>query len=101
MKFVRYATPAGPKYGSLKESGSVYAIEGDIFDSYTVGTEVGTTDDLELLAPIEPRNIVAVGANYLSHILEGAGEDGIPKFPMLFSSDFSFFLFLFQMALYQ
>ena len=84
MKFVRYATPSGPTFGSLKESGSVYAIEGDIFGSYTVGAKVGTTDDLELLAPIEPRNIVAVGANYLSHILEGAGEDGIPKFPMLF-----------------
>ena len=84
MKFVRYATESGPALGSLKESGAVYAVSGDMFGDYEVGAQVGTVDDLELLAPVDPGNVIAVGANYLAHILEGHDEDAIPKFPMLF-----------------
>ena len=70
--------------GSLKESGAVYAVSGDMFGNYEVSAQVGTVDDLELLAPVDPGNVIAVGANYLAHILEGHDEDAIPKFPMLF-----------------
>ena len=84
MKFVRYATESGPALGSLKESGAIYEVTGDMFGDHEVGAQVGTVDDLELLAPVDPGNVIAVGANYLAHILEGHDEDAIPKFPMLF-----------------
>ena len=59
----------------------MYAITGDMFGEYEVGTQVGAVNDLELLAPVDPGNVIAVGANYLAHILEGHDEDAIPKFP--------------------
>ncbi len=84
MKFVRYDSPAGPAFGALKESGAIYAIDGDIFSDYTVGAQIGTTDDTCLIAPLQPGKVIAVGANYLAHILESNGPEAIPKFPMLF-----------------
>ena len=84
MKFVRYDSPAGPAFGALKESGAIYAIDGDIFTDYTVGAQIGTTDDTCLIAPLQPGKVIAVGANYLAHILENHGPEAIPKFPMLF-----------------
>ena len=45
------------------------------------GRRLGTLDDLELLTPVDPGNVIAVGANYLAHILEGHDEDAIPEVP--------------------
>lgn len=84
MKFVRYDSSSGPAFGSLKESGAIYAVGGDIFADYTVGSQIGTIDDTRLLAPVYPGKVIAVGANYLAHILENHGPEAIPKFPMLF-----------------
>ncbi len=89
MKFVRYSSASGPAVGSLKDTGAVYAVSGDVFGDYDVGAKVGTVDDLKLLPPVEPGKLIAVGANYLAHILEGHDEDAVPKFPMLFMKPIS------------
>ena len=82
MKLLRYKGPEGPAYGSLKHDGAVNAIEGDPFQEFTVGATIGALDDLDLLAPVVPGKIVAVGLNYRAHAAEVNME--IPTFPMLF-----------------
>ncbi len=82
MKLLRYQTSDGPTYGSLKQDGSVNAIQGDPFHEFTVGGTVGSYDELEILAPVVPGKIIAVGLNYRAHAAEVNME--IPTFPMLF-----------------
>lgn len=82
MKLLRYLTPDGPAYGSLKQDGTVNAIQGDPFHEFTVGATVDAYDELELLAPVVPGKIIAVGLNYRAHAAEVNME--IPTFPMLF-----------------
>jgi len=82
MKLLRYKGPEGPAYGSLKQDGTVNAIQGDPFHEFTVGATVGSYDELEILAPVVPGKIIAVGLNYRAHAAEVNME--IPTFPMLF-----------------
>ena len=82
MKLLRYQETEGPAYGSLKHDGTVNAINGDPFGDYTVGPIVGTLEELQLLAPVAPGKIIAVGLNYRAHAAEVNME--IPTFPMLF-----------------
>lgn len=80
---VRYRRDGQDAYGLIQD-GVVYAAEGDIFGGASAGAEVGGLDDVELLAPVTPGKILAVGLNYLDHITEDAGDFTAPETPILF-----------------
>ena len=82
MKLLRHQTPDGPAFGSLKHDGTVNSVHGAPFSDYTVGPTIGQFEELQLLAPVVPGKIIAVGLNYRAHAAEVNME--IPTFPMLF-----------------
>lgn len=82
MHIVRVQGAGGPVYGAI-EGDVVHALEGDVFDNPTLGDEIGPLADCQLLAPVTPSKIVAIGLNYRDHVLEDAGRD-IPTSPVIF-----------------
>lgn len=87
MILVRYASPAGPAYGLLKDH-MIYALDGDIFKGSEIprmpsdDTLMGPVDEIKLLAPSAPTKIVAVGRNYAEHAAEFGNP--VPEAPLLF-----------------
>ncbi len=80
-RFVRYASPDGPRFGVVDESG-VRALEGHPFGDWEDTGRQVPLDTLRLLAPIIPTKVVAVGRNYADHASEMGG--GLPTSPLLF-----------------
>lgn len=83
MKIVRFLDGKGQeKHGALEGAGSHWArlIEGDLFGDIVVGNQV--LEIKQLLAPVQPPNILALGLNYKKH----ADETGIryPEVPIMF-----------------
>jgi 2-keto-4-pentenoate hydratase/2-oxohepta-3-ene-1,7-dioic acid hydratase in catechol pathway len=81
MKIIRCrAADRTITYAALGDDGTARAIEGDPFGEHRV------TDDVvevgELLAPIEPTQVIGIGLNYKRH----AAESGmpIPVYPVVF-----------------
>lgn len=85
MKIVRYQDSGtnAPAFG-IVEDGVVYAGEGDLFEGLTKGAEVGSLDSVQLLAPIEPGKVVAIGMNYLKHVKELDATREVPTEPVVF-----------------
>jgi len=81
MLIIRYPSNAGPAYG-LIENHIVYTLEGDVFGSFDKGREVGSLQDVKLLAPVMPSKIVALGRNYAEHAREHGAD--VPQEPLLF-----------------
>jgi len=78
MKIFRYMTHEGPAYG-LFENGRSYRAAGTEF-AFSRGE--GIEGDIELLAPIEPRQIIGIGQNYRRHAAES--NSPVPEFPIVF-----------------
>lgn len=81
MKWLRYESAAGPRYGLL-EGDRIDDVDGSPFAEWRrTGREVALAH-ARLLAPVVPRRVFGVGLNYVNHIREvGAAT---PSFPMLF-----------------
>lgn len=80
IKYVRYSHGGTMSYGIL-DGDTVHALEGDLFAS---PQRTGTTyalDEVELLAPVAPSKVIAVGLNYRSHI----GDQEPAPYPGLFA----------------
>jgi 2-keto-4-pentenoate hydratase/2-oxohepta-3-ene-1,7-dioic acid hydratase in catechol pathway len=81
MKIVRISDNQNEYYGILNDK-SVELIKGDPFeDIQTTGRSI-KLEDVKLLAPANPRSILAIGLNYRKHAIESGIE--IPDHPMLF-----------------
>jgi 2-keto-4-pentenoate hydratase/2-oxohepta-3-ene-1,7-dioic acid hydratase in catechol pathway len=79
-KYVRYRLGGEVHHGVLDED-TVHRIEGDLFaDPRRSGDSVALAD-VELLAPVEPSKVIAVGLNYRSHI----GNQEPAPYPGLFA----------------
>jgi len=76
--FVRFVSGDGAAYGLL-EGDTVHELEGGLFDEPKTTGRTHSFAALELLAPVEPRTVFAVGLNYQSHIgdRDPAAEPGI------------------------
>lgn len=69
------------RYGFL-EGGAVREISGPPWQAMSPGSRRWNTDQVRLVAPVEPSKIVCVGRNYAAHAAELGNE--IPKEPLLF-----------------
>lgn len=81
MQIVRVANNTEVFHGVL-ENQMVHRITGDIFQEYTVTEETYQLEQLKLLAPLVPVNIIAIGLNYRKHAWETGKE--IPTKPVIF-----------------
>jgi 2-keto-4-pentenoate hydratase/2-oxohepta-3-ene-1,7-dioic acid hydratase in catechol pathway len=87
MIIVHYQSQSGPAYGLLKDS-LVYELAGnDIFalpkeKVPEAGALAGRLDTLQLLPPVWPGKVVALGRNYIEHAREHGAE--VPQQPLIF-----------------
>src|SRR5690349_11637175 len=78
-KYVRYALSGQVAYGIL-EGENIRELHGDIFLKAEPSGQTVRLSDVKLLAPCEPRKVVAVGLNYKSHV----GDRPTKPYPGLF-----------------
>jgi 2-keto-4-pentenoate hydratase/2-oxohepta-3-ene-1,7-dioic acid hydratase in catechol pathway len=86
MKFCQFMRPGyfgspAPEYGLIEDEGLVM-IHGAPWNAWQRATPGHITDDLPLLAPVNPGKIVCVGRNYAAHAAELGNE--VPKEPLIF-----------------
>lgn len=68
---------------AIERNGNLFLLEGDLFGSWQVGSRVpGGLESVDVLAPIEPSKIVAVGLNYRDHAEEQ--QKPLPVEPLMF-----------------
>ncbi len=81
MRYVRFVSPNGPRWGEVRES-RIFELSGG---PYSGGEPTGQSCPLEevrLLPPAEPSKIICIGRNYREHAEELGNE--APKEPMFF-----------------
>ncbi|MBM7570083.1 fumarylacetoacetate hydrolase family protein [Aquibacillus albus] len=81
MKFVRFSKEDKEYQGVLKQ-GVIKEIQGDIFSNWEYTGEVFGADEVKLLAPIEPNQIIGIGANFVSKVDELPST--LPEIPVFF-----------------
>ena len=81
MKIVRFEKENVISYGRL-ENDEIIRLQGDIFGDFDETGEKYTLNEVKLIAPIEPINVVAIGLNYKAHADEGWTE--YPSEPVVF-----------------
>lgn len=82
MKIVRYLDASGqPAWGVLEDE-IVFATDGTPFEDMTTTAAIAHIDEVSLLAPVDPKNVVCVGRNYRDHAEEFGNE--VPTQPILF-----------------
>lgn len=81
MRIVRYQKNEEIFYGVLKGE-EIRTIEGDIFEEFVVRPESVNRREVNLLSPVNPPNIIAIGLNYKEHADE-SGQD-YPENPLIF-----------------
>ncbi|MHC4563424.1 MAG: fumarylacetoacetate hydrolase family protein [Planctomycetota bacterium] len=81
MKLARIAIHGRVSYAQVEDA-VCRLIDGDILGRWSVTDETMPLADARLLAPVEPRQLVAIGLNYRAH----AEESGmaIPDHPLIF-----------------
>ncbi len=82
MKIVRYLKDNEIFYGKI-DNGKIRKIKGCIFDEHSVTQEEVSREEIKLLAPVMPYDIIAIGLNYKKHVDEG-GRLSYPERPAIF-----------------
>lgn len=81
MKIIRFEWQQTIMYG-VTDAGSVFSIEGDILGDFSIGKKLCSMSDVKLLAPVQPKILVCIAANYHKGLRELGRE--IPGEPELF-----------------
>jgi 2-keto-4-pentenoate hydratase/2-oxohepta-3-ene-1,7-dioic acid hydratase in catechol pathway len=82
LRIVRFSEgQSNPTYGVL-EGEVIRGIKGDVWGEFEVGGTIARLEGVRLLAPCQPRKVVAVGLNYLDHAQETGNE--VPQEPVIF-----------------
>lgn len=66
------------------ENGVLRQTRGDIFGKLAVGPELAPVDEVELIAPVQPSKLIAIGLNYQDHISQDAPGFETPANPIVF-----------------
>lgn len=70
MKIVRFtARDAVPRYGVLRDK-HIVGITGDVFSDFEEKGDIYPLENVRLLAPVTPPNVIVIGLNYKSHAQE-------------------------------
>ena len=84
MKYIRFQTSNGVQTGVYTDPAHVQAATGSFGGGFTPGEDVGSVESLQLLAPLDPGKIVAIGLNYVDHVTELDKSRKLPEFPVMF-----------------
>ncbi len=79
-KYIRYSHEGTTSYGIL-DGETIRVLDGDLFSSPRPSGRTLRLSDIELLAPVEPPKVIAVGLNYQSHL----GNREAAAYPGLFA----------------
>ena len=83
-KYARYEHNGAISYGVI-EGDSVNAISAAPYEPHELTGESAPLSDVKLLAPVTPGKIIAIGRNYVSHLVHSAslvgGDIDLPKVP--------------------
>lgn len=82
MQIVRYRDGDEILTGIL-EGDIVRQARGDMFDRLAVGPAAGNLDEIELVSPVEPKKLIAIGLNYKDHV-EQDTDMQLPENPIIF-----------------
>jgi 2-keto-4-pentenoate hydratase/2-oxohepta-3-ene-1,7-dioic acid hydratase in catechol pathway len=80
QRFVRFSTDGQARWGVLEDQ-EVHPLQGNPFGDHSVLPESLDFSSLELLPPVDPSKVIAVGLNYQSHL----GEREPAPYPGLFA----------------
>lgn len=85
MQVVRYRDGGVARLG-IVEGEIVRAAGGELFGALLPREHIGPLADLDLLPPVVPSKIVAIGLNYAEHVAEGIvpGAEANPDEPIIF-----------------
>src|SRR3954452_12730280 len=85
MEILRYRPSGGgqPRLGAV-ERGVVREAQGDLYGKLVLGREVGPLEQIELLPPVMPSKLLAIGLNYQDHISQDAPGFQTPEVPITF-----------------
>jgi 2-keto-4-pentenoate hydratase/2-oxohepta-3-ene-1,7-dioic acid hydratase in catechol pathway len=81
MKIVRYQKYGEVFYGKL-EGKEILPIKGDVFGDFKLESQPIKREEVKLLAPVNPPNIIAIGHNYKKHVQESG--QAYPEKPVIF-----------------
>ena len=81
MKIVKYLHENEINHGVIKNN-EIKKIKGNIFSSFDIENKSINLKKVELLSPIIPPNIIAIGLNYKKHAEEGSSQ--LPMKPLIF-----------------
>lgn len=81
MKFVRFTDQSGIYYGVLQES-EIKEIQGDMLKDWEYTGRSFQKEQVQLLAPLQPNQIIGIGANYVSD--KEDMPEILPEIPVFF-----------------
>lgn len=81
MKFTRF-TADSTVYTGVIEDDAIREIKGDIFGEWEYTGTTFSKAEVKLLAPLEPNQIIGIGANYVSKVEDLPSE--LPEIPVFF-----------------
>lgn len=84
MRIIRYESPIGAQTGIVTADNEVVQAIGSIAEGFAPGEVIAPLADVDILAPLEPGKIVAIGRNYLEHVNELDKNATVPEFPVMF-----------------
>ncbi|NHM31447.1 fumarylacetoacetate hydrolase family protein [Neobacillus terrae] len=81
MKFTRFTQGSSIYSGVIKDD-SIREIEGDIFGDWQFTGKTFSSEEVNFLAPLEPNQIIGIGANYVTKVEDRPSE--LPEIPVFF-----------------
>ena len=82
MKFARFKVEGSEVYQGVLTEDTMKVIEGDLFGDWAYTGEIFSVSEVTLLAPVEPNQIIGIGANYVSKKADLPSE--LPEIPVFF-----------------
>ncbi|MCZ6681460.1 MAG: fumarylacetoacetate hydrolase family protein [Candidatus Poribacteria bacterium] len=81
-RIARFLKDGTVRYAQLQDADSLQPIAGDIFGSWHLTGETIPLNQVQLLAPVAPTNVIAIGLNYRAHAEES--NMPLPERPVIF-----------------
>jgi 2-keto-4-pentenoate hydratase/2-oxohepta-3-ene-1,7-dioic acid hydratase in catechol pathway len=82
VQIVRYRSDSEILTGVL-DGDTVRQARGDMFDRLAIGPVAGSLEDIEIVAPVVPGKLIAIGLNYRDHIEQDTQME-VPENPIIF-----------------
>ncbi|WP_062234649.1 fumarylacetoacetate hydrolase family protein [Fictibacillus sp. FJAT-27399] len=82
MKFTRFTVHSSVSKGVITDNNTIREIQGDIFGEWEYTGKTFSNTEVKFLSPLEPNQIIGIGANYVSKVDELPRE--LPEIPVFF-----------------